>query len=280
MNSLATDAVPQRFDATHLEERAFDLECTLGQMLEGAPGDITEHFLYGVCLSRFDTVLEQCGKLVRKRVGDHYPTNMQADRLTFKGLFRQAVKLDLLDDETAERWCRYRDLRNDEDQAYDKDFSEAFARLVPEFVKDAKLLVERLQASQFLSQDNGNNAAIDSASPAKPGRSLFLNPRYRALLDALLQKHLPDIEVWAYGSRINGRAHEGSDLDLVLRGPDLEKIPFSRLEGFNEALENSNIPILVEARDWACLPERFHREIERDYVVLRSPSASKETKGA
>lgn len=27
-------------------------------------------------------------------------------------------------------------------------------------------------------------------------------------------------------------------------------------------------PFLVEARDWARLPERFHREIERGYVVL------------
>ena len=27
-------------------------------------------------------------------------------------------------------------------------------------------------------------------------------------------------EVWAYGSRVNGRAHEGSDLDLVIRSPN------------------------------------------------------------
>ncbi|MFN5236631.1 MAG: nucleotidyltransferase domain-containing protein [Bacteroidota bacterium] len=26
-------------------------------------------------------------------------------------------------------------------------------------------------------------------------------------------------EVWAYGSRVNGDAHEGSDLDLVIRTP-------------------------------------------------------------
>lgn len=32
-------------------------------------------------------------------------------------------------------------------------------------------------------------------------------------------------EVWAYGSRVNGDAHEGSDLDLVIRTPDLRKMP-------------------------------------------------------
>ena len=36
-----------------------------------------------------------------------------------------------------------------------------------------------------------------------------------------------------------------------------------------EAIEKSSIPILVQAHDWAMLPESFHREIERDYVVLQ-----------
>ena len=33
-------------------------------------------------------------------------------------------------------------------------------------------------------------------------------------------------------------------------------------------MTDSNIPFLVEALDWARLPETFQREIERDYVVL------------
>ena len=35
------------------------------------------------------------------------------------------------------------------------------------------------------------------------------------------------------------------------------------------ALEASTIPFLVQARDWARLPERFRREIERRHAVLR-----------
>ena len=97
---------------------------------------------------------------------------------------------------------------------------------------------------------------------------LHLLPRHRRLLEALLHKHLPEVEVWAYGSRVNGRSHDGSDLDLVLRGPGLNKIPIDSLVDFEEAVRESTIPFLVEARDWARLPERFHREIGRDYVVL------------
>ena len=54
----------------------------------------------------------------------------------------------------------------------------------------------------------------------------------------------------------------------MLRAPDLQEIPIGRLSDLWEALRESTIPFLVEARDWARLPEGFHGEIERDYVVL------------
>ncbi len=100
------------------------------------------------------------------------------------------------------------------------------------------------------------------------GEGLHLSPRHHEEITALLCKHLPDVEVWAYGSRVNGQSHGGSDLDLVLRGPRLAEINTSRLADFIEALQDSTIPFLVEARDWARLPESFHCEIERAHVVL------------
>ena len=83
---------------------------------------------------------------------------------------------------------------------------------------------------------------------------LDLPLRYRRIVEALLREHVPDAEVWAYGSRVNGEGHEGSDLDLVVRGPGLEPLG----EGFLnllEAIEESDIPILVQTHDWARLPE-------------------------
>ena len=96
---------------------------------------------------------------------------------------------------------------------------------------------------------------------------LHLSARHCAQLEALLRDHLSGVEVWAYGSRVNGRSHECSDLDLVLRGAGLEKISLDRLIDFQAAVRESNIPFLVEAQDWSRLPERFRREIERGYVV-------------
>ncbi len=97
---------------------------------------------------------------------------------------------------------------------------------------------------------------------------LQLAARHREQLEALLREHLADVEVWAYGSRVDGRSHGGSDLDLVLRGPGLEEIDLARLADFQRALHDSTMPFLVEARDWARLPERFHREIEGGYVAF------------
>ena len=97
---------------------------------------------------------------------------------------------------------------------------------------------------------------------------LDLPRRYRDQIEALLREHVPGVEVWAYGSRVTGKSHKGSDLDLVLRGPDLKRIPGGQLMDLIETLEESNVPIIVQTHDWARLPENFHREIEREYVVL------------
>lgn len=96
---------------------------------------------------------------------------------------------------------------------------------------------------------------------------LDLPRRYRKQLEALLRQHVPGVEVWAYGSRVTGEGHQGSDLDLVLRSPTLKPLGGEYLD-LIAAPEESTIPILIQAYDWARLPESFHREIMRSYVVL------------
>lgn len=104
---------------------------------------------------------------------------------------------------------------------------------------------------------------------------LELPCRYRRQIEALLRVCLPGVEAWVYGSRVNSKSHSGSDLDLALRSPTLKPIPDILLREFVAALERSNIPILVQAHDWARLPESFHREIECNHVALQvGPSDS------
>ena len=100
---------------------------------------------------------------------------------------------------------------------------------------------------------------------------LALPTRYRSVVEAILRKYVPEAEVWAYGSRIQERSHDGSDLDLVIRSTSLEPLG-AELLYLIEAFQESNIPFLVQVHDWARFPESFHREIERNYIVVQKQS--------
>ena len=85
----------------------------------------------------------------------------------------------------------------------------------------------------------------------------------------LLHDQVPNAEVWAYGSRVNGDGHAASDLDLVLRNPRDPYLATDALGDLKEAFIESNLPIRVDVMDWARIPESFHREIERAHVVVQ-----------
>jgi|SRR5665213_2049131 len=104
---------------------------------------------------------------------------------------------------------------------------------------------------------------------------LDLKPGHLRLLQEILEKHAPDAEVWAYGSRVNGGGHDGSDLDLVVRNPVSLDQPQKQLYALRDALSESNLPMLVDVLDWARLPEDFRREIERQRVIVRVVAAEK-----
>ena len=63
------------------------------------------------------------------------------------------------------------------------------------------------------------------------------------MIEELLEERLPGVEVWAYGSRVSGRSHDASDLDLVLRSPGLQPIPARELAAFTEALRRLQHPL-------------------------------------
>ncbi len=99
---------------------------------------------------------------------------------------------------------------------------------------------------------------------------MLLREKDKNALYAIFQTIETPIEVWAYGSRVNGRAHSGSDLDLVVRTRDLTPLAIDEYHRLCERITNSNIPILIELRDWATLPTSFHENILSNYEVFFS----------
>ena len=97
---------------------------------------------------------------------------------------------------------------------------------------------------------------------------LLLRPKDRESLLQIFSSADVQLEVWAYGSRVSGTAHSGSDLDLVVISHDGQPLPRAIFNDLVEKIRESNIPILVELRDWAQLPESFRQNIERQHEVL------------
>lgn len=98
---------------------------------------------------------------------------------------------------------------------------------------------------------------------------LQLPAKHLHTLQALLAQHVPQATVWAYGSRVMGGAHDGSDLDLVLRNPADLTQDVAGCVALTQALQDSTLPILVEVHLWPRLPAAFHPNIEAGYVVLQ-----------
>src|ERR1700730_1449559 len=89
-----------------------------------------------------------------------------------------------------------------------------------------------------------------------------------AIVQEILQKHVPDREVWAFGSRAKRTAKAYSDLDLAVITDT--PMSFDVSGALREDLSESDLPWRVDIVDWATTSETFRRIIEQDKVVLQA----------
>lgn len=104
--------------------------------------------------------------------------------------------------------------------------------------------------------------------PQMPLEQLNLSSHHLTQLKELLRLHIPEAEVWAYGSRVTGGAHEGSDLDLVVRNPLDLAHAVEDAHVLRQAIQSSTLPMLIDVHLWSDLPEGFQRNIEKGYVII------------
>ena len=96
-----------------------------------------------------------------------------------------------------------------------------------------------------------------------------ISEKDRLLLIQILATQIPEYTVIAYGSRISGKSHQGSDLDLVIIGD--EKIPLQKIWKLKEVFEDSNLPFTVDVLDWNAIPVNFRKNIKKKFEVIRRP---------
>ena len=107
---------------------------------------------------------------------------------------------------------------------------------------------------------------------SKALNNIDLTTAQRKEVAALLQRYLPDTEVWAYGSRVKLTAKPHSDLDMVAFAAKEQSQAVANLR---EAFEESYLPFRVDLFVWDEVPEGFHRNIEEARVVVQEKKHSK-----
>ena len=94
-----------------------------------------------------------------------------------------------------------------------------------------------------------------------------LAPHHLETVHAILGRHVPNCEVRAFGSRVNGPAKNYSDLDLVVVAPG--KLSADTLRHLKEAFEESDLPFRVDVLDWHETSPEFQNVIEKEYEVIQ-----------
>jgi len=83
----------------------------------------------------------------------------------------------------------------------------------------------------------------------------------------ILAAHVPDCEVWAFGSRATHTAKETSDLDIAV----IAEAPLSAtaLADLRDAFRESDLPFKVDVIEWSATSQSFRKIIEEKHVLLR-----------
>jgi len=83
----------------------------------------------------------------------------------------------------------------------------------------------------------------------------------------ILDRYVPDSQVWAFGSRVKGNFKSYSDLDLVVISED--KMSITEFGELIEAFQESDLPFRVDVLDWHAISPEFRQVIKRKYEVLK-----------
>ena len=105
-----------------------------------------------------------------------------------------------------------------------------------------------------------------SADPETTPR-IDVSPRQWSIVHGILQRHVPQYEVWAFGSRATWTAKPYSDLDLAVICD--RPLPLEVTATLADEFSESDLPWKVDVLDWASTSEAFRSIIKRDKVLVK-----------
>ncbi len=98
--------------------------------------------------------------------------------------------------------------------------------------------------------------------------ALDVHPAILETVRRILATHVPEYDVYAFGSRVTGKARKKSDLDLaVITDKPLDVLRRAELQ---EAFSESEVPFKVDIVDWADTKENFRKIILENQIKIQT----------
>ena len=94
-----------------------------------------------------------------------------------------------------------------------------------------------------------------------------ISPENWRIVRDILQRYVPDREVWAFGSRAKWTAKEFSDLDIAIIGD--KPLSIALTADMREAFQESALPFKVEIVDWANITPSFQQVIQAAKIQIQ-----------
>ena len=98
--------------------------------------------------------------------------------------------------------------------------------------------------------------------------SLDVHSRDLATVRRILARHIPECDVYAFGSRVTGKARKASDLDLAVM--TRKPLDAMRRADLREAFSETGLPFKVDLVDWAGTKENFRKIILQNQFLVQT----------
>ncbi len=95
-----------------------------------------------------------------------------------------------------------------------------------------------------------------------------IEEKFLSIIHRILDEHVPNCEVRAFGSRVKGTARRFSDLDIALLCE--VKLDWREIESLKDAFSVSDLPFSVDVVDWNSISDDFKVLIENNYELLKT----------
>lgn len=97
--------------------------------------------------------------------------------------------------------------------------------------------------------------------------NIDIRPDHWAIVQQILQRHVPQYPVWAFGSRAKWSAKPYSDLDLAVITDQPLSLDVSA--GLSDDFSESDLPYRVDVVDWAGTSQAFRKIIAQNRIVVQ-----------